>query len=84
MLAIECDHRQSGDPARRPGRLKIEAAGDAVDIEDLAGKMQAAHLAALHRPEIDVAGMHPAAGDEFVFGWAVSHRLRSIPALGVP
>ena len=45
----------ASDEAGGPSRLKIEAAGDAVHIEDLAGEVQAGHDPAFHRVEVDLA-----------------------------
>ncbi len=39
---------------RRPGVLEIEAAGDAVDVKDLAGEVQSGAFAALHRLEVNL------------------------------
>ncbi len=45
---------RTGEITRRPGVLEIEAAGDPVDVEDLAGEVQAGAFAALHRLEVDL------------------------------
>ena len=50
-----------------PGGLEVEAAGDAIDIEDLAGEVEAGDGLALHRFELDVIERDATAGYEFVF-----------------
>ena len=52
--------------------MKVEAAGDAVDVEDLAGKVKAGDHSTLHRLEVHVAEMHPAAGDKLVLVHALA------------
>ena len=56
----------ASDEAGGPGGLKIEAAGDAVHIEDLAGEVQAGHDPALHRMEVHLAEGHAPASDELL------------------
>ena len=41
-----------GGPARRPARLKVEAAGHRVNVEQLPAEEQPRHQLTLHRPEI--------------------------------
>jgi hypothetical protein len=65
-------HGPAGNPAGGPGRLKVEAAGDAVDVEQFAGEVQSGTYPALHRSEIHIAQFHAAAGDEFVLVQALS------------
>ena len=47
--------------------MEVEAAGDAVDVEEFAGEVEAGNEFALHGFEIDFAETNAAAGDEFVF-----------------
>src|SRR5438105_2189420 len=53
-------HRAAGEPPRRPCRLKIKATGDAVNIEQLAGKIQPGTDSALHGFEVYLAQPHAA------------------------
>src|SRR5207249_11777728 len=48
-------HRMSGDPARRPRCLKIEAASQSVQIEEFTGEIETGRDTAFHRFEIDLA-----------------------------
>lgn len=48
-------HGPAGDPSGSPGRLKIEAARDAVDVQQFTGKVQPGTNPALHRPKIHLA-----------------------------
>lgn len=59
-----------------PCCLKIEAAGDAVDIENFACKVEPGLGLALHRLEIEVFQMDAAAGDEFVLVGALAGDLK--------
>jgi acetamidase/formamidase len=63
---ISAHHRQSREASAGPCGLEIETAGDAIDIEALARKVQAGDDAAFHPAEIDFPKPHPATGDEFV------------------
>ena len=56
----------AGGPARGPGGLEVEAAGDAVDVERFAGEEEAGNEAALHGFEIHLGERDAAAGDEFL------------------
>ena len=49
-----------------PGGLEVEAAGDAVDVKELAGEVEAGAVAALKGAGVDGAEGHAAAGDELV------------------
>ena len=57
----------AGDPAGGPGGLEVEPAGDAVDVEEFAGEVEAGDEFAFHGFEIHFAEANAAAGDEFVF-----------------
>ena len=46
--------------------MEIKAAGNAIDIEALACKVQPRNDAALHFTEIDFLQLHSTTGDEFV------------------
>src|SRR3989442_7413581 len=59
-------HRLPRNPARGPCGLEIESAGDAIYVEQFAGKMESGTNPALHGLEIHLAQTHAAAGDEFV------------------
>jgi hypothetical protein len=68
-------HRFAGNPRGGPGRLKVEAPGDPVDIEQFTREVQAGANAALHRFEIHLAQRHAAAHDKFVLVQALArHR----------
>jgi hypothetical protein len=60
-----------------PGILEVEAACDAVDVNDLAGEVEAGADFALHGFHVDVAQLNAAAGDElfFVCAFAVDGKL---------
>src|SRR5690606_29627931 len=58
--------RFSGDAARGPGGLKIEPAGDAIDVQNFTGKVHTFRDSALHRLQLNVAQVDTAAGDELV------------------
>ena len=60
-------HRLASEKASCPSVLKIEAACDAVDIDDFACKVDMGAAAALHRLEINFRKFHAAAGYEFIF-----------------
>ena len=57
----------AGEVGGGPGGLEVEAAGDAVDVEDFAGEVEAGDEAACHGFEVDVAEVDAATGDELVF-----------------
>ena len=59
-------HGQSRQSSACPGGLEIESAGDAVDIEALAGEVEPRDDSALHGLEIDLLEINAAAGDEFI------------------
>ena len=52
--------------------MKVEAAGDAVDIENLSGKVEPGVLFAFHAFELHVIERNAAAGNEFIFVQAFS------------
>ena len=52
-------HRVAGDPAGRPGRLKIKTAGHSVEVEQFAGEIEARCDSAFHRLEIDSRRLTP-------------------------
>src|SRR2546427_12176751 len=71
-------HRLAGNPAGGPCRLKIEAAGDAIDIEQFAGEVEPRTDAAFHRLEVHFCQPHTAARDAFIVVQALSrHRVFS-------
>src|SRR6266516_3615492 len=79
----------SGNPSGRPCRLEIEPAGDAVNVEQFTGKIEAGANPAFHRLEIHFAQTHAAAGDKFVLVQALprdlefgANQLLSQPVLG--
>ena len=47
--------------------MEVEAAGDAVDVEDFAGEVEAGVGFAIHGFEVEILEVDAAAGDEFVF-----------------
>ena len=47
--------------------MEVEAAGDAVDVEEFAGEVKARNEFAFHGFEVHFAEANAAAGDEFVF-----------------
>jgi hypothetical protein len=47
--------------------LKVEAAGDAVNVDAFACEMQARYFATLHSFKINLLEAHAAAGDKLVF-----------------
>ena len=47
--------------------MKIEAAGDAVDVEDFAGEVEAGGETAFHGFEMNLFERDSTAGDEFIF-----------------
>lgn len=55
------------DPAGSPGSLKVKTAGNAIDIEEFAGEIQARADFALHCFEVHFRKANAAAGDEFIF-----------------
>src|SRR5262249_17434043 len=55
------------NPASAPRGWKIEPAGDAVDVEQLACKIKIWHDPAFHGFEIDLAQSHAAASDKLLF-----------------
>src|SRR5699024_12315788 len=61
--------RRSSDlyPARCPGRLEIEPARNAVNIEYFAGKIEIGAVFALHSPHIDLIERDAAAGHKLIF-----------------
>ena len=58
--------------AVRPRVLKVETAGDAVDVDDLAGEVEPGHELAFHRLEVDLVGGHSAARYELGFVHALA------------
>ena len=54
------------NPAGCPRGLKIEPAGDAVNVQHLAGEKQSGANPAFHRLEIHFVQPHAAAGDKFI------------------
>ena len=65
-LLCSLSHRKSCNPATGPGRLEIKSACDAVDIEALAGEVEAGDALALHCFEINFFKGDAAAGDELI------------------
>ena len=55
-----------GNPTGGPSGLKIKAAGDAVDVEQLARKIKIRRDPAFHSFEIDLAQSHAAASDKLL------------------
>ena len=66
----------SGEVAGGPGGLEVEAAGDAVDVEDFACEIEVGVGLAFHRFEIEVFQVHSATGDELVFVGALAGDLK--------
>src|SRR5205807_5156150 len=60
-------HRMSCDPSGCPGGLEIKAAGDAVNVEELAGEIKIWCDPAFHGFEIDLAQSHATASDKLLF-----------------
>jgi hypothetical protein len=48
-------HRPARNPAGRPCSLKIKTAGDAINVEQLAGEIKSGANPAFHRLEIHLA-----------------------------
>ena len=69
MLARARDPREI---SRGPGILEIEAAGDAVDVEDFAREMQPSAFPTFHGLEVDLGQLYAAAGDELVLEHALA------------
>ena len=69
---ISYHHIPSSNPARCPGGLEIEAAGDAVNVQQFAGKKQSGTNTALHGFEIHLVQPDPAAGHELILVQALS------------
>ena len=65
-------HGLAGQPARRPGGLEIEAAGDAVNVQQFTGKVQARANPAFHGLEIHLAQSHSPARHKFVLVQALA------------
>src|SRR5262249_44145172 len=83
--------RLSGNPRRRPGPLKIEAAKPAVDVEHLADEVQVPAFAGFHRRAVDLVQRNAArSGFGVVVATAVAHAERYFaqrprkPAASVP
>jgi hypothetical protein len=55
ISACKLSHRAARNPTSGPGGLEIEAAGDSINIEQFAGKVQAGTDAALHGFEVHFA-----------------------------
>ena len=55
-------HESSG-----PSGLEVEASGDAINVKDFTGKVEAGHDAALHRLEVHFTHVNASAGYEFFF-----------------
>src|SRR5205807_7879536 len=58
-------HRLPRNPAGGPGGLEIEPAGEAVNVEQFTGEIEARANPAFHGLEIHLAQTHAAARDEF-------------------
>ena len=56
----------AGHPGRGPGGLKIEASGNAVDVQRLAGEIQAGNLPAFHGLHVDLLQGNPPASDKLL------------------
>ena len=65
---------------RGPGGLQIEAAGDGIDVEHLAGKEEVrAHLA-LQGMQVDVAEADAAAGNKLLLeGFTMNSEAAALP-----
>ena len=61
-----------------PGGLEVEAAGDAVDVEDFACEIEVGHMTAFEGGEVDGLERHPATGDELVLERRTACYLKSI------
>jgi len=59
-------HRQACDAPTSPGRLKIETAGNAINIQAFACEVKARDFAAFHCPKVNFFEAYPAAGHKFV------------------
>ena len=57
----------SGNPAGGPGILKVEAAGDAIDIQYLPGEIESGAHFAFHGFEVHFRKSHSAAFYKLVF-----------------
>lgn len=62
----------AGEVAGGPGRLEVEPAGDAVDVEDFAREVEAGLGLAFHRLQIEVLEGDSTAGDELVLVGALA------------
>src|SRR5664280_2007799 len=71
-LNARLGHGAAGKPAGGPGRLEVEHAGQPVDVEDFAGKIEAGTPPALHRFEVDLLEPHAPAGDKFFLEQALA------------
>jgi len=61
-------HRESCQSATGPGGLEIKSACDAVNVEALAGEVEAGDALALHCFEINFFKGDAAAGDKLILG----------------
>ena len=68
--------RFPGNPTRGPSGLKIKNAGEAVDVEQFAGKVEAGAKAAFHGLEVHLAQTHAAARDKLVLVQALARDLK--------
>lgn len=59
-------HCFASEPAGRPRRLEIEAAGDTVDVQDFSGEKEARANSALHCFEIHFPQFDASTRHEFV------------------
>ena len=67
--------RPAREPARGPRRLKVEATGQPIDVQNLAREIQAGTQAALHRLEVDLVQVHTATRNKLFFEFALALHL---------
>lgn len=60
-------HGASRHPPSRPRALEVEPAGDAVDVDNLAGEEQSRDALALHGAHVESGQGNASAGDELFF-----------------
>ena len=81
LLAIR--NRGGGEVGGGPGGLKVETAGDAVDVEALADEIKPGRDATFHGAEVNGRSPDATGGDEFIFVSRLAFRLEAGGLQGV-
>src|SRR6516225_2702899 len=66
-LLSNAGHRRARNPTGGPCCLKIETAGDTVEVEEFSCKVELRAFQAFHGSEVYLFQTHTAAGDELLF-----------------